>query len=148
MYPSLRGGARFVLAVAVALFSAILFCSETSALPKKAVNSDETIFDDPIFDCPVETNESFVTFFQNPENCTSFYECGANRVPILIQCPGDLYFNPLLKVCDRERPTSGCEESLDMYYKEEVNDKLDGIIRPSLMLQLLSEYSSVKEGKN
>nr|CAD7424811.1 unnamed protein product [Timema monikensis] len=140
--------ARFVLAVAVALFSAILFCSETSALPKKTEDSNKAIFDDPIFDCPVETNESLVTFFQNPENCTSFYECGANRVPILIQCPDNLYFDPLLKVCDRERPTSGCEESLDMYYGEEANDKLDGIIRPSLMLQFLSEYSSFKEEKN
>nr|CAD7266055.1 unnamed protein product [Timema shepardi] len=141
-------GARFVLAIAVALFSAILFCSETSALPKKTVNSNEAIFDNPIFDCPVETNESFVTFFQNPENCTSFYECDANRVPVLIQCPGNLYFDPSLKVCDRERPTSGCEESLDMFYGQEVNDQLDGIIRPSLMLQLLSEYSSFKEEKN
>ena len=50
---------------------------------------------DPV--CPPETEN--VTFIGNPNNCSEFWGCD-NGVPILMSCPGDLYFCSEKNICD------------------------------------------------
>ncbi|XP_066595651.1 peritrophin-1-like [Prorops nasuta] len=49
--------------------------------------------------CPNESNPDFAILIPNPKDCKSYYVC-EGLVPILMQCPYGLYFNPVLKVCD------------------------------------------------
>ncbi|KZC13123.1 hypothetical protein WN55_05546 [Dufourea novaeangliae] len=52
----------------------------------------------PSVACPPK-NEEKVTLLPNPDNCKTFYLCNEG-VPILLECPVGLGFNPKLKVCD------------------------------------------------
>jgi len=60
----------------------------------------------PHFECPDEDD-----YYPNPTNCKAFYQC-VNGTAWQQECPADLYFNPILKVCD---------------YKENVDCKQDTI---------------------
>ncbi|VVD05098.1 unnamed protein product [Leptidea sinapis] len=56
-----------------------------------------------IVQCPPEqfTNSEMVKFLPH-EYCDRFYKCSLG-VPIVLQCPKDLYFNIELSVCDWKR---------------------------------------------
>merc|ERR1719410_1876329 len=48
--------------------------------------------------CP-SSEDGFAVFVPHPTNCSLYYECVGNS-PILMSCPGDLYFDPNLNVCN------------------------------------------------
>jgi len=48
----------------------------------------------PKFQCPEDEG-----LFPDPTDCTKFYQC-FNHLAWQSKCPADLYFNPILKVCD------------------------------------------------
>jgi len=55
---------------------------------------------DPDFDvvCPPSADGSTV-FVPHPTDCNLYYIC-VGKVPFLMQCPGDLYFDSVLNVCN------------------------------------------------
>merc|ERR1712038_1394817 len=55
---------------------------------------------DPHFDvvCPPSEDGSTV-FVPHPTDCNLYYIC-VGKVPFLMQCPGDLYFDSVLNVCN------------------------------------------------
>jgi hypothetical protein len=49
-------------------------------------------------ECPPQTGDD-VTYLPNPDNCNEYYEC-SNEVPVLMQCPDDLFFCTEKQTCD------------------------------------------------
>ncbi|XP_076273006.1 peritrophin-1-like [Rhynchophorus ferrugineus] len=49
-------------------------------------------------DCPAEDGEHPV-FFEDPDDCGSFYECAYGKAHH-IQCPPGTYYHPEINVCD------------------------------------------------
>ncbi|GJQ68679.1 hypothetical protein Trydic_g17219 [Trypoxylus dichotomus] len=56
-------------------------------------------------DCPLE--EEFPTFLPNESDCSLYYEC-SNGIPILMECPEGMAFNPVFDVCDIPANVPGC----------------------------------------
>merc|ERR1712121_594158 len=52
----------------------------------------------PTVVCP-PSEDGLPVFIPHPTNCGLYYECQGDW-PILLSCPGDLYFDPVLNVCN------------------------------------------------
>ena len=54
----------------------------------------------PVFDvvCP-DSEDGNAVFVPHPTDCGLYYECVGNS-PVLMSCPGDLFFDPSLNVCN------------------------------------------------
>jgi len=48
--------------------------------------------------CPPQIGDE-VTYFPNPDDCHTYYEC-SNEVPVLMECPDDLYYCSEKEACD------------------------------------------------
>jgi hypothetical protein len=48
--------------------------------------------------CPPYLGDGTITLLPNPDDCSTFYECDWG-IPILIDCPDDLYFCDEMKLC-------------------------------------------------
>jgi len=48
--------------------------------------------------CP-ESEDGYAVFVPHPTDCHLYYECVA-LTPVLMSCPGDLYFDPALNICN------------------------------------------------
>merc|ERR1712038_761606 len=48
--------------------------------------------------CP-PSNDGYPTFVPHPYDCSLYYQCHGEW-PILMECPGDLYWDPDLNVCN------------------------------------------------
>merc|ERR1712029_644362 len=72
--------------------------AETNIINKNKKGGQKDEF--PVFDvvCP-ESQDGFAVFVPHPTECNLYYEC-VGLTPILMSCPGDLYFDPTLNVCN------------------------------------------------
>nr|CAD7400693.1 unnamed protein product [Timema poppensis] len=94
-------GTPLRIALALALFCAVSFYVQTDA---------RTLQQDDGFQCPTsQDNTSTTVYYQNSEDCASFYECTANSTAVLLPCPPSTYFDISKDVCTTEKPTSGCK---------------------------------------
>jgi len=48
--------------------------------------------------CP-ESEDGYAVYVPHPTECNLYYEC-VGLTPVLLSCPGDLYFDPALNVCN------------------------------------------------
>ena len=46
-----------------------------------------------------ESEDGMAVFVPHPSDCSLYYEC-VGLTPVLMSCPGDLYFDPQLDVCN------------------------------------------------
>ncbi|KAF5286749.1 hypothetical protein FQA39_LY04172 [Lamprigera yunnana] len=60
-------------------------------------------------DCPFPDPGGESVYFPHETDCSLFYEC-SNGEPILLECPGDLVFNPDKNVCDK-RENTNCQDA-------------------------------------
>merc|ERR1711915_833814 len=76
---------------------------------------------DPHFDvvCPPSEDGSTV-FVPHPTDCNLYYIC-VDEMPFLMQCPGDLYFDSVINICnwpdlvDCEPQTTGSQETTTIH---------------------------------
>jgi len=77
---------------------------------------------DPHFDvvCPPSEDGSTV-FVPHPTDCNLYYIC-VEEMPFLMQCPGDLYFDSVINICnwpdlvDCEPQTTGSQDTTTIHY--------------------------------
>merc|ERR1712165_40201 len=67
------------------------------------MGTDETVTtrhrDDPFTVVCHESEDGMAVFVPHPSDCSLYYEC-VGLTPVLMSCPGDLYFDPQLDVCN------------------------------------------------
>ncbi|XP_049862523.1 chondroitin proteoglycan-2-like isoform X2 [Schistocerca gregaria] len=63
-------------------------------------------------ECPFPADPYVVVHFPNPDDCSSFYKCGLDGVPVLIPCPDGLEWNDEKDYCDYPE-SAGCSVSSD-----------------------------------
>merc|ERR1712061_806447 len=81
--------------LALLLICSVVYMTSSSPLSRSLVGSIQAM--DTAVQCPA--NNDVPTYFPNPEDCHSFYQCDWGT-PHLKTCPGDLYFDPALNVCN------------------------------------------------
>jgi len=70
---------------------------------------------DVVVECP-ESEDGQAVYLPHPTDCRKFYEC-QNAIPVLMECPPSLYFDPTINVCnypelvDCKQPTSTTKKS-------------------------------------
>ncbi|XP_047111950.1 chondroitin proteoglycan 2-like [Schistocerca piceifrons] len=63
-------------------------------------------------ECPFPADPNVVVHFPNPDDCSSFYKCGLDGIPVLIPCPDGLEWNDEKGYCDYPE-SAGCSVSSD-----------------------------------
>ncbi|XP_049807853.1 balbiani ring protein 3-like isoform X4 [Schistocerca nitens] len=61
-------------------------------------------------ECPYPADPNVVVHFPNPDDCSSFYKCGLDGIPVLIPCPDGLEWNDEADYCDYPE-SAGCSVS-------------------------------------
>ncbi|KAF5286748.1 hypothetical protein FQA39_LY04171 [Lamprigera yunnana] len=59
--------------------------------------------------CPFPDPGGESIYFPHETDCSLYYQC-SNGEPILLECPGDLVFNPDKNVCDK-RENTNCQDA-------------------------------------
>merc|ERR1712038_517591 len=71
--------------------------------PEADATTDEAVTtrhrDDPFTVVCHESEDGMAVFVPHPSDCSLYYEC-VGLTPVLMSCPGDLYFDPQLDVCN------------------------------------------------
>jgi len=68
-----------------------------------------------VVECP-ESEDGQAVYLPHPTDCRKFYGC-QNHIPVLMECPPSLYFDPTINVCnypelvDCKQPTSTTKKS-------------------------------------
>nr|CAD7424810.1 unnamed protein product [Timema monikensis] len=85
-------------------------CTQPENLKKPDAESiDSKNFQSSAFQCPHQTNGSQVIYYQNPQNCATYFECD-NTVLRLIHCAVGTWYNSELHVCTFPYE-SGCTQT-------------------------------------
>ena len=64
-----------------------------------AIRSETLTTNNPIIGVVCsESQDGMAVFVPHPTNCSLYYEC-VGLTPVLMSCPGDLYFHPDLHIC-------------------------------------------------
>ncbi|GJQ81030.1 hypothetical protein Trydic_g21840, partial [Trypoxylus dichotomus] len=97
--------------------------STTSAPEEEISTEDENSTSDPVTTVPnVENgplgeclilNGEYVEYLTDLKDCSIFYKCNWG-VPVQMQCPNNLHFNPVLNVCDWPA-SAGCKIILELH---------------------------------
>jgi len=77
--------------------------ASSTVIEQEASKNTKKVFKrsiDPEFDvvCP-ESEDGTTVFVPHPTDCNLYYIC-VGKMPFLMQCPGDLYFDSVLNICN------------------------------------------------
>ncbi|XP_063237613.1 chondroitin proteoglycan 2-like [Bacillus rossius redtenbacheri] len=98
------------------------------------------------FTCPAEPDNITSTYYPNPANCSTFYEC-SNEVPVLLECPKKLYFNARLCVCTLPKKSHCTQPDDGDDGFEAFEDDASGIMSDYERLQLKEHLERVYSGR-
>jgi len=73
------------------VFASYLFLAEAKPLNGRSVSVEDVV-------C-TESTDGFPVFIPHPSECNLYYMC-AGLTPVLMSCPGELFFDPSLNVCN------------------------------------------------
>jgi len=73
------------------VFASYLFLAEAKPFFGRSVSVEDVV-------C-TESTDGFPVFIPHPSECNLYYMC-AGLTPVLMSCPGELFFDPSLNVCN------------------------------------------------
>ena len=73
------------------VFASYLFLAEAKPFFGRSVSVKDVV-------C-TESTDGFPVFIPHPSECNLYYMC-AGLTPVLMSCPGELFFDPSLNVCN------------------------------------------------
>jgi len=90
----------------------LLVITASRIFPAAAVAAADDV---AVVECP-ESEDGQAVYLPHPTDCRKFYGC-QNHIPVLMECPPSLYFDPTINVCnfpemvDCKQPTSTTKKS-------------------------------------